>query len=120
MTTVSARADEGLYCWEAVEAYENHRCRFVLVARKTSRLVKQLRAANWKRSLRTDADEHSDCDACIIFYAPQTTDMEQLTRTTEGGWQTSKTESDGSRRQEHRAASRLQFLRRMDRCMHLS
>ena len=65
-TTIYARADAGFYCWEAVEAYENHRCRFILVARKTSRLVEQLRAAKWKRSLRTDADEQ-----CEFRYQPE-------------------------------------------------
>ena len=30
-----ARADSGFYCWEAVEAYEKHGCRFVLSAQKT-------------------------------------------------------------------------------------
>jgi len=66
VTTIYARADAGFYCWEAVEAYENHHCRFILVARKTSRLVEQLRAAKWKRSLRTDADEQ-----CEFRYQPE-------------------------------------------------
>jgi hypothetical protein len=66
VTTIYARADAGFYCWEAVEAYENHRCRFILVARKTSRLLEQLRAAKWKRSLRTDADEQ-----CEFRYQPE-------------------------------------------------
>ena len=54
--TVYARADSGFYCWEAVQAYENRDCRFILVARKTARLVDALKAADWKRSPRTDAD----------------------------------------------------------------
>jgi len=66
VTTIYARADAGFYCWEAVEAYENHHCRFILVARKTSRLVEQLRAAKWKRSPRTDADEQ-----CEFRYQPE-------------------------------------------------
>ena len=66
VTTIYARADSGFYCREAVEAYENHDCRFILVARKTSRLVEQLRAAMWKRSLRTDADEQ-----CEFRYQPE-------------------------------------------------
>src|SRR5450756_1853030 len=45
VTTIYARADSGFYCREAVEAYEKHHCRFIMVARKTSRLVEQLRAA---------------------------------------------------------------------------
>ena len=36
---VFARADSGFYCVEAVEAYQSARCQFVVVARKTSRLV---------------------------------------------------------------------------------
>src|SRR5438105_10965192 len=39
---VSARADSGFYCSEAVEAYEETQCGFVIVARKTARLVEQL------------------------------------------------------------------------------
>src|ERR1022692_3758757 len=66
VTTIYARADAGFYCWEAVEAYGNHRCRFILVARKTSRLVEQLRAEKWKRSLRTDANEQ-----CEFRYQPE-------------------------------------------------
>jgi len=63
---ISARADSGFYCWEAVEAYEKRGCRFIVVARKTARLVEQLRAAAWKRSPRTDADEQ-----CEFFYQPE-------------------------------------------------
>jgi hypothetical protein len=66
VTTIYARADAGFYCWEAVEAYEKHHCRFILVARKTSRLVERLRAAEWKRSSRTDADEQ-----CEFRYQPE-------------------------------------------------
>jgi hypothetical protein len=66
VTTIYARADAGFYCWEAVKAYENHHCRFILVARKTSRLVEQLRAAEWKRSPRTDADAQ-----CEFRYQPE-------------------------------------------------
>jgi hypothetical protein len=54
--TVYARADSGFYCWEAVQAYEKRNCRFILVARKTARLVEELKAADWKPSPRTDAD----------------------------------------------------------------
>src|SRR6266481_5060934 len=42
---ISARADSGFYCAEAVEAYEEGNCGFVIVARKTSRLVEQLEQA---------------------------------------------------------------------------
>jgi hypothetical protein len=37
--TVYARADSGFYCWQAVEAYEKRKWRFIVVARKTARLV---------------------------------------------------------------------------------
>jgi hypothetical protein len=61
-----ARADSGFYCWEAVEAYEKFKCRFVIVARKTVRLLEELVAADWKPSLRTDADEQ-----CEFWYQPK-------------------------------------------------
>jgi hypothetical protein len=55
--TVFARADSGFYCWQAVEAYESRNWQFIIVARKTARLVDELKAAEWKPSPRTDADE---------------------------------------------------------------
>jgi len=64
--TVYARADSGFYCWEAVQAYEKRNCRFVLVARKTSRLVEALKGADWKPSPRTDADGQ-----CEFRYQPE-------------------------------------------------
>ena len=64
--TVYARADSGFYCWEAVQAYEKRNCRFIVVARKTARLVDELKAATWKRSARTDADGQ-----CEFFYQPE-------------------------------------------------
>jgi hypothetical protein len=36
---IYGRADSGFYCWEAVQAYEKYRCQFIVVARKTSRLL---------------------------------------------------------------------------------
>jgi len=69
---ILARADSGFYCWEAVEAYEKAKCRFILVARKTSRLLEELNQADWKPSTDTDAHEHCGtrrwrrlgCDSC--------------------------------------------------------
>ena len=52
---IYGRADSGFYCWDAVEAYAEFRARFVISARKTSRLVEQLRQAEWKPSKKTDA-----------------------------------------------------------------
>src|SRR5467141_2544386 len=66
VTTIYARADSGFYCWEAVEAYQKRGCRFIMVARKTSRLVEELKAADWKRSPRTDADGQ-----CEFRYQPE-------------------------------------------------
>src|SRR5882757_9232399 len=40
---ILGRADSGFYCWEAVEAYEGCKAQFVISARKTSRLVEELR-----------------------------------------------------------------------------
>src|SRR5437867_12240148 len=42
---ISARADSGFYCAEAIQAYEEGTCGFVIVARKTSRLGEQLEQA---------------------------------------------------------------------------
>ena len=64
--TIQARADSGFYCREAVEAYENRGVQFIVSARKTSRLVEELKAADWKRSPRTDAD-----DQCEFRYQPE-------------------------------------------------
>jgi hypothetical protein len=61
-----ARADSGLYCWETVAAYEKHRCRFVLSAQKSPRLVEELKTARWTGSPRTDAD--GQCEFC---YQPE-------------------------------------------------
>jgi Transposase DDE domain group 1 len=63
---ISARADSGFYCAEAVQAYEEATCGFVIVARKTSRLVEQLELADWKPSPKTDADEQ-----CEFIYQPE-------------------------------------------------
>ena len=54
--TIFARADSGFYCWHAVAAYEEQGAQFVISARKTARLVEELKAAVWKASPRTDAD----------------------------------------------------------------
>lgn len=61
-----ARADSGFYCWEAVEAYEKFKCCFVVVARKTARLLEEVVAAEWKPSPRTDAEEQ-----CEFWYQPK-------------------------------------------------
>jgi hypothetical protein len=61
-----ARADSGFYCWQAVQAYQAHNCRFIMVARKTARLVTKLDAATWKRSPETGAD--AECD---FLYQPE-------------------------------------------------
>jgi Transposase DDE domain group 1 len=61
-----ARADSGFYCSEAVEAYEKGKVQFILVARKTPRLLEELRAAEWKPSPKTDADEQ-----CEFEYQPE-------------------------------------------------
>ena len=63
---IFARADSGFYCWEAVQAYERAGAQFILVARKTSRLVDQLQAAVWQPSPETDADQQ-----CEFWYQPE-------------------------------------------------
>ena len=62
---IYGRADSGFYCREAVEAYEEFDARFAISARKTSRLVEQLRQAEWKPSPRTDGDAE-----CEFLYQP--------------------------------------------------
>lgn len=63
---IFARADAGFYCREAIEAYLEAHCRFVVVARKTSRLVEQLRQAAWKPSADSDAEAE-----CEFYYQPE-------------------------------------------------
>jgi len=63
---IYARADSGFYCREAVQAYEEGGVQFIISARKTSRLVDELKAADWKRSPRTDADGQ-----CEFRYQPE-------------------------------------------------
>jgi hypothetical protein len=49
-----------------VEAYEKRGVQFIISAQKTSRLVDELKAADWKRSPRTDADGQ-----CEFPYQPE-------------------------------------------------
>ena len=63
---ILARADSGFYCWEAVAAYQQAHCQFVIVARKTRRLVERLQQAEWKPSPNSDADAE-----CEFLYQPQ-------------------------------------------------
>jgi len=63
---IFARADAGFYCWEAVQAYEKGQASFIIVARKTTRLLAELQSARWQPSPRTDADEQ--CEFC---YQPE-------------------------------------------------
>src|SRR6202166_1001735 len=64
--TIYARADSGFYCGEAVEAYQRRGVLFIISARKTSRLVEELKAAVWQGSPRTDADGQ-----CEFRYQPE-------------------------------------------------
>ena len=63
---IYARADAGFYCWEAVEAYEKQKASFIIVARKTPRLLEELEKAGWRPSPKTDADEQ-----CEFRYQPE-------------------------------------------------
>ncbi len=63
---IFGRVDSGFYCREAVEAYEECKARFVISARKTARLVEQLRQAEWKPSKKTDAEWE-----CEFLYQPE-------------------------------------------------
>jgi hypothetical protein len=62
---IFARADSGFYCWDAVAAYLERGCQFVIVARKTARLLALLGEAEWKLSPKTDADAQ-----CEFTYQP--------------------------------------------------
>ena len=64
--TLRARAGSGFYCWNAVKAYTGLKCEFVIVARKTERLLGKLQAAAWRRSPHTDADFE-----CQFSYRPE-------------------------------------------------
>jgi hypothetical protein len=66
VASIYARADSGFYCWEAVEAYEKFKCKFIIVARKTARLVDELNAAQWEPSQHTGAEEQ-----CEFLYQPK-------------------------------------------------
>jgi hypothetical protein len=66
VVSLFARADSGFYCWEAVQAYEKFKCQFIIVARKTPRLLEELVAAEWEPSPNTDADEQ-----CEFWYKPK-------------------------------------------------
>ena len=63
---IYGRADSGFYCREAVEGYEQLHVHFVISARKTARLVEELRRAEWKPSPKTDADAQ-----CEFHYQPE-------------------------------------------------
>jgi hypothetical protein len=65
VSTILARADAGFYCYDAVEAYEKGKAWFIIVARKTGRLLEELQKAPWKASPKTDADEQ-----CEFWYQP--------------------------------------------------
>jgi len=64
--TIFARADSGFYCGDAVTAYEGRGVQFIISARKTARLVEELKAAVWKPSPRTDANGQ-----CEFFISPK-------------------------------------------------
>ena len=63
---IFARADAGFYCWDAVQAYEKAKASFIIVARKTARLLQELQKADWEPSPKTDADEQ-----CEFWYQPE-------------------------------------------------
>jgi hypothetical protein len=50
VTQIYGRADSGFSCKEAVEGYEQLDARFVICARKTARLMEELRRAKWASS----------------------------------------------------------------------
>ena len=64
--TIFARADSGFYCGDAVRAYDDRSVQFIISARKTARLIEELKVAVWKPSARTDADGQ-----CEFYYQPE-------------------------------------------------
>jgi hypothetical protein len=76
---IFARADSVFYCWQAVEAYEKANAEFIMVARKTPRLVEQLQAADWKPSPKTDADQQ--CKFWHLIYAQHLNSEARFTST---------------------------------------
>src|SRR5947208_1302393 len=66
VANIFARADAGFYCWQAVAAYEKAKASFIIVARKTPRLLEELQKAHWQPSPKTDADEQ-----CEFWYQPE-------------------------------------------------
>lgn len=71
--TIFAWADSGFYCREAVQAYEKAKAHFIIVARKTARLLEQLQTTDWKPSPKTDADPRlafalCRCLSCLKIY----------------------------------------------------
>jgi hypothetical protein len=58
--------DSGSYCNEAVEAYKKAGTRYIVSARKTCRLVDELKASSWTGSPKTDADAQ-----CEFPYQPE-------------------------------------------------
>jgi hypothetical protein len=63
--SVYARADSGFYCREAIEAYEKKGWQYIVVARKTARLLDELQTAEWQPSPETDAGQQ-----CEFLYQP--------------------------------------------------
>ena len=63
---IYAHADSGFYCREAIQAYEKKGQHYIVVARKTARLIDQLQAVDWKPLPKTDADEQ-----CEFLYQPE-------------------------------------------------
>ena len=61
-----APSNGGWLLGEAVQAYEKAKAHFIIVARKTSRLLERLQTADWKPSPKTDADEQ-----CEFRYQPE-------------------------------------------------
>jgi hypothetical protein len=64
--TIFARTHSGFYCFDAVSACEGRSVQFIISARKTARLVEELKAAVWKPSPRTDA-----VGQCEFSYRPE-------------------------------------------------
>ncbi len=101
---IFARADAGFYCWEAVQAYEKGQVSFIMVARKTSRLLTTLQSARWRPSPRTDADQQ-----CEFWYQPE--GWEKACRFI--GLRYHKKEEPSSEREQYQLFDSSQYLYRV-------
>ena len=65
---IFGRANAGFYCWEAVQAYEKGQASFIIVARKTTRLLAETAKAPAGSPRRASMPMSSVSSAILFFY----------------------------------------------------